>query len=143
MAEKSSALGKDFILFANKASRLMDDGNVKQALNLCEAGVRHFPFYANGHYVLGLCYESMENLEDAKNEFERVILYDPSHSSAMRKLSEIYRKSGLNQVSDDFLIKEHLDEDSFCLFCFAPVNIKIEEIDISTEQDVVDGGLRC
>jgi tetratricopeptide (TPR) repeat protein len=108
MAEQASPLGKDSILFASKASKLIDEGNVQHALNLCEAGVRYHPFYAPGHYIMGLCYEVVDNQEDAKNEFERVLMYDPANYKAMRKLSEIYRNSGLKQVADDFLVKEHL-----------------------------------
>ncbi|NOG43696.1 MAG: hypothetical protein HND50_00565 [Calditrichaeota bacterium] len=108
MSEKSSPMGKDFILFASKASRLMENDKVEQAMTLCEAGVRNFPFYSPGHFVLGLCYESLGKKDEAKNEFERTLVYDPSHSKAMRKLSGIYENSGLSTISNEWLIKESL-----------------------------------
>ncbi len=108
MPDKASAMGKDFILFASKASRLMESDKTKQALNLCEAGVRSFPFYAPGHYILGLCYETMDKKDDARNEFERTLVYDPSHSKAMRKLSEFYDSKGLQQIANEWLLKEIL-----------------------------------
>ena len=108
MSEKSKSMGKDFILFASKASRLIETDKIQHALNLCEAGVRNFPFYAPGHYILGLCYEAMDNKDEAKNEFERAVVYDPSHSKAMRKLSEFYAGSGLKQIADEWLVKEAL-----------------------------------
>jgi tetratricopeptide (TPR) repeat protein len=108
MSEKSSPMGKDFILFASKASRLMKDKKTKQALNLCEAGVRKFPFYASGHFVLGLCYEEVDKKEDAKHEFERTLVYDPAHLKAMRKISDFYQETGLQQIADEWLVKEAL-----------------------------------
>jgi len=108
MSEKSSSMGKDFILFASKASRLIESDKTDQALNLCEAGVRSFPFYAPGHYVLGLCYQAMDKKDEAKNEFERALVFDPAHSKAMRKLSEFYQGSGLLQIADEWLVKEAL-----------------------------------
>ena len=108
MSEKFSSMGKDFILFASKASRLIDNDKTQQALDLCEAGVRNFPFYAPGHYILGLCYDAVDKKEDAKDEFERTLVYDPSHSKAMRKLSGFYQNSGLQQIANEWLVKEAL-----------------------------------
>ncbi len=108
MSEKSSPMSKDFILFASKASRLMKDNKTKQALNLCEAGVRKFPFYASGHYVLGLCYEEVDKKEDARHEFERTLVYDPAHLKAMRKISSFYQETGLQQMAYEWLVKEAL-----------------------------------
>ena len=85
-----SEVTNDSILFAKKASELLDDGKVDDALKLCEVGVRNFPFYATGHYVMALCYENLDNWDEAKNEFERTLVYDPAHAGAMRKMYTFY-----------------------------------------------------
>lgn len=109
----------DSILFASRASQLIKDQQVEEALNLCETGVRQFPFYSPGHYILGLCYEAMGKNEDAKNEFERTLVYDPSHNKAMRKLSEFYQNSGLDQLANELLLMEAL---------YSPLNPEIISI---------------
>ena len=108
MTDQSAKQNKDAILFASKASQLIQVRKFEEALNLCETGVRIFPFYSPGHYILGLCYEALGKHEDAKNEFERTLVYDPSHNKAMRKLSEFYRQSGLDQLANELLVKEAL-----------------------------------
>lgn len=127
MAGKSAKLENDFILFASTASHLLAEKKVDKALKICEAGVREFPFYAPGHYILALCYDSLGKKDDAKNEFERVLIFDPSHNTAMRKLSEIYSRNGLNQVANELLVKEAL---------YSPLNLEI--IDILKEKNLYD-----
>lgn len=119
MTENFIEMGKNAILFASKASQLITDQRLEEALNLCEAGVRQFPFYSPGHYILGLCYEAMDKPEDARHEFERTLVYDPSHNKAMRKLSEFYNRSGLEQLANELLIREAL---------YSPLNPEIIDI---------------
>ena len=110
MADKNAGLDNELILFASTASQLLAEKKVDEALSLCETGVREFPFYAPGHYILGLCYDELGKVEDAKNEFERVLVYDPSHNTAMHRLADIYTRSGLEQVANEIaLLVEHLD----------------------------------
>jgi tetratricopeptide (TPR) repeat protein len=94
------------LLFASEASRLAEENKINEALKVCESGVREFPFYVPGHYILGLCYDKLGQLNDAKNEFERVLIFDPSHKTAMRRLSDIYDSSGLDKLANDMLIRE-------------------------------------
>lgn len=96
------------LLFASDAAQLITENKLEEALSLCETGVRNYPFYAPGHYILALCYQHLGQKNEAKNEFERVLIYDPSHKTAMRKLSENYAASGLQKLADDLLIKEAL-----------------------------------
>jgi tetratricopeptide (TPR) repeat protein len=127
MTDQILAEDKNSILFASRASQLIQDKKLNDALSLCEAGVRQFPFYSPGHYILGLCYEALGKEEDAKNEFERTLVYDPSHHKAMRKLSNFYSKTGLDQLSNELLIKEAL---------YSPLNPEI--ISILKEKNIYD-----
>ncbi|MCB0283239.1 MAG: tetratricopeptide repeat protein [Calditrichaeota bacterium] len=108
MADQNQLMDKEFILFASKANRLIKEGNVKHALNLCEAGVKRFPSYAPGHFVLGLCYDQSGQWEEAKSEYERVLVYDPGHTKAMQKLAEYYETNGLPEVSNEWLVNAAL-----------------------------------
>lgn len=119
MADENAKLQEERILFANKASHLLAEKNVDEAIGICESGVKEFPFYAPGHFILGLCYDAVGKKDDAKNEFERVLVYDPSHNTAMRKLSEIYARNNLENVANQLLIREAL---------YSPLNPEIIKI---------------
>ena len=125
MTDQTKEQTNDSILFASKASRLIAERKIEDALELCEAGVREYPFYSPGHYTLALCYEQLGKNEDAKNEFERTLVYDPAHNRAMRKLSGFYKESGLDQLANELLIKEAL---------YSPLDPEI--IDILKEKDL-------
>lgn len=96
------------ILFAKNAHQLLKDGKNEEALALCEEGVRHFPLYSSGHYILALCYAQLGQKEEAKSEYERTLTFDPSHARAMHKLYEHYLEAGLPQVAEEWLLKETL-----------------------------------
>jgi len=100
MSQKNSSIGKvgsESILFAHKAAVLLNENMLDDALNLCEMGVKKFPFYAEGHYILGRCYQAFERYDEAKNEFERVLFYAPGHVKAMSALAYVYYKKKLKK----------------------------------------------
>jgi len=101
----SEIMEQDFLLFANKASQLLDDGESEKALHLCEAGVKRFPFYGQGHFVMGLCYLSLNQAANAKNEFERTLVYEPNHTAAMRQLADLGKEAGFSRIADNWLLK--------------------------------------
>ncbi len=113
MSEFYKILGKsgsDNILFAHKAALLLDDNMVDDALNLCEMGVKKFPFYAEGHYVLGRCYQMFERYDDAKNEFERTLTFAPGHVRAMGALAYVFYKKKLKKMGNRYLLKNAVHE---------------------------------
>lgn len=113
MSEFYKILGKsgsDNILFAHKAALLLDDNMVDDALNLCEMGVKKFPFYAEGHYVLGRCYQMFERYDDAKNEFERTLIFAPGHVRAMGALAYVFYKKKLKKMGNRYLLKNAVHE---------------------------------
>lgn len=105
MSQQNTLMDKEFILFAIKASRLMNEGKLPNALNLGEAGVKRFPSYAPGHFILGLCYEANNQTEEAKNEFERTLVFDPGHTKARQKLVKHYEANGLQEMANECLIE--------------------------------------
>jgi len=107
--------GSASILFAHKASMLLDEKSTEEALSLCEEGVKFFPFYAEGHFVLAKCYHSKGNLDDAKKEYEKVLYYLPGHLKALKALAYIYFKheqeSEAKAVLQNFVLYDPLNSE--------------------------------
>ena len=100
--------GSDSILFAHKAFLFLENQQFEEALALCEAGVKRFPFYVEGHFVLGKCYQTSRNYEEAKNEYERALFFMPNHIRALNALAFIYNKMDLASKANDLLIQASL-----------------------------------
>ena len=93
------------ILFARVASKLLDEGKIDQATFLSEVGIKKHPNYAQGHYILGKCYQEKDMYEEARAEYERVLRYDSSHLGVMKELAGLYNATGLNDVYKDYLYR--------------------------------------
>lgn len=89
------------VLFARVASSLLNKGNTEEALKICETGIKKYPMYAQGHYILASCYDKQDKSDQARTEYERVIKYDPNHLKAIKRLAEIYQASGLDDQSKE------------------------------------------
>ncbi|MGD9488946.1 MAG: tetratricopeptide repeat protein [Calditrichaceae bacterium] len=100
--------GSDSILFAHKASKLLEGNATEDALKLCEKGVTKFPFYPEGHFILAKCYQALDRIDDAKSEFERTITYAPGHLKAINALAYIYYKKKLKQIGNELLLSSTL-----------------------------------
>ena len=127
-ARKSvSEAGSDSILFAHKAANMLNSDAVEEAARFCEEGVKRFPFYAEGHYVLARCYQVLKQTEEARKEFERTLYYSPGHLKALKALAYLnyqnkWREKGnavlltmaaydpLNRELMDFLRSENVSE---------------------------------
>ena len=93
------------ILFARVASNLLRADKVKEAREICEHGLKLFPTYAPGHYILAKCYLVQKKFDEARVEFERVLRYDPNHLNALMELSHIYKGTGLTDIYKDYLLQ--------------------------------------
>jgi hypothetical protein len=86
------------LLFARVASNLLSKGNVNEAIRICEHGLKRFPMYAQGHYVMAMCYDQEGKHEEARIEYERVMKYDPNHLRALKRLTQIYQSNGMEDL---------------------------------------------
>ena len=59
--------------FARIAADLLDSGDIKEALRICQEGTRVFPRYTTGRLVLGRCYEALGSHVEAMLEYRRVL----------------------------------------------------------------------
>ncbi len=120
----------DSILFAHRASEQLKDQAAVEALQLCEEGVKRFPFYAEGHYVLARCYQELDRLDEAQAEFERTLSFNPGHLKALKALAFINYKKQLGAHGRSLLETMAL---------YDPLNLELTtflnkpEIDMSTE----------
>jgi len=95
------------ILFARVASNLLKKGNVDEAINICENGLKKFPYYAQAHYVLAACYLRKDLQREARNELERTLKYDPNHLRALKVLAELYNSTGMEELFKEKVQKLH------------------------------------
>ncbi|MBN1407159.1 MAG: hypothetical protein JW956_05195 [Calditrichaceae bacterium] len=100
--------GSDSILFAHKAFKFLENQQSEEALSICEEGVKRFPFYAEGHFILGKCYQTLKKYDDAKNEYERTLVFMPGHIRALSALAFIYYKMDLAPKAAALLIQAYL-----------------------------------
>ncbi len=100
--------GSESILFAHKATNLIKDNKLKDALQLCEEGVKRFPFYSEGHNALARCYQLNKQYDEAVKEFERVLFYSPGHIKALKALSFLYYQKKLRQKANSLLMTNAL-----------------------------------
>ncbi len=99
-----SEAGTDSILFAHKAANMLNSDAVEEALQFCEEGVKRFPFYAEGHYVLARCYQVLNQTEDARQEFERTLYYSPGHLKALKALAYLNYQNKWREKGNDVLL---------------------------------------
>lgn len=85
----------DSIIFAFLASRYLEERMPEKALPIAEKGVQKHPAYGFGHFVLGLCYYQLADLENAKKHLEISVACDDKNPRAWKLIGEINEK--LNQ----------------------------------------------
>ncbi len=101
----AAQVGGESILFAQRADKLIAKNLIEDAMKLCEAGVKTFPMYPEGHYTLGRCYELAQRYDEAKTEYERTLFYAPEHIQALRALARIYFRNNLTTPGYELLQK--------------------------------------
>lgn len=82
----------DSIIFAFLASRYLEEGMPEKALPIAERGVQKHPAYGFGHFVLGLCYYQLADLENAKKHLEVSVACDDKNPRAWKLIGEINEK---------------------------------------------------
>jgi len=76
-------------LFAQLAGYYLDAGRSREALDLCDKGLSHFPFYPTGHLIKGKALLALNMPAEARREFEFVQGYFPGIDSLTRLLRDL------------------------------------------------------
>ncbi|NIR48388.1 hypothetical protein GWO43_08130, partial [candidate division KSB1 bacterium] len=84
----------DSILFARLADAYLKMDRVREAIQLCESGIKKHPYYVTGHLVLGKSYLANKMYDQAEKEFKRVLLFDPKHLAAHKLYGDLMQEIG-------------------------------------------------
>jgi tetratricopeptide (TPR) repeat protein len=87
--EEICAKNPTSILFARLADGVLRQGDVKRASEICRRGLRYRPSYVTGHLVMGKCHIAAGRLEEARQEFHRVLQLDQDNLAAFWHLGQI------------------------------------------------------
>lgn len=115
--------GSETILFAHKATLLLKNNQLEDALALCQEGLKRFPYYAEGHFVLARCLQEEHRVDDAITEYEKTLYYSPDHYQALKALADLNFDKGNTEQAHHFLKKA---------FLFNPLDEQLVEQLIST-----------
>lgn len=81
-------------LFVPFAEELRKEGQLDRAIQVLRDGLRAHPHYVSARVSLGKILLEKGNLQEAKEEFERVVELAPENLLAQKRLGEIYRIQG-------------------------------------------------
>lgn len=120
------------ILFARLADLYLKSNRISDAIQLCEEGIKRYPFYATGHFVLGKGYLANKQFEQAEKEFKRVLLFDPKYLAAHKNYGDLMKEIGWENTCESSYRKilqiDPLDEIARSVVgeYVVPVNMKTE-----------------
>ena len=84
-------------VFARLADYYLQNEDTYRAIQICEDGIKQHPHYVNGHFVYGKSLLALELNDKAKDEFEKVLFYDPEHLGAHYYLAKMINNRGQSQ----------------------------------------------
>ena len=73
---------------------LADQGNLKEALNLCGEVLTKNATHVQAHFLMGLVYQALKNDTQAEECFNKTIYLDPNHHEALYYLALIKEDHG-------------------------------------------------
>jgi tetratricopeptide (TPR) repeat protein len=129
-------------LFAPLADAYRKNGEIDEAIELCEKGLERFPDYVSARVILGKCFYDKGATERARDEFNRVLKADPDNMVARKYMGEILLAENK---------KEEAAEHFRHLLSIDPTNVEasktleeiesqfqVKEIDLSDKKHVRD-----
>ena len=129
-------------LFAPLADAYRKNGDVDEAIELCEKGLERFPDYASARVILGKCFYDKGATERARGEFERVLDVDPDNMVARKYMGEILLAENKREEAAQHL--RHLlsidptNEEASKILEEIESQFEVKEIDLSDRKQVKD-----
>lgn len=74
--------------------KLLDEGNIRDAILKIEEAVKSFPLEAEFHYLKGIAHKKKEDLKEAEHCFRKAAFLDPSFVYAIIELASILAMEG-------------------------------------------------
>jgi len=94
--EEFYSQNQDSIIFAFLANEYIKAGDYAKAREIAEKGIRKYPTYAYGYFVLGLSYYHSNDLKRAKKQLELSVAYDEKNPRAWKLIGEINENLNLS-----------------------------------------------
>lgn len=88
-------------VFVPLAEEYRKQGLLEEATETLKKGLMIQPLYTTGRVALGKVLMEREMLQEAREEFERVLDSMPENIAARKKLSELYLKLGRSDLADE------------------------------------------
>ncbi len=85
---------REAVDFFGEARKMADQGQLRQALQLCETFLIENPVHAEAHFLMGLIYEALHHEEKAEAFFNRAIYLNPEHVEALNHMAFIELQRG-------------------------------------------------
>ena len=82
------------IAFAQLAEEYRRAGQLQEAVDVCRAGLAIHPGYISARVTLGRALLDLQQLDDARQELERVLKSAPENLAAIRGLADIHHRRG-------------------------------------------------
>jgi len=104
------------LIFAILASRYLEQGNIQKAVGLLEPGLKNYPDFAFGHFVMGMCYYQLKDYPKAKAHLEISTGYDEKNPRAWKILGEINEQLDLPMQAEEcyqkFFLLDQFNEEA-------------------------------
>jgi tetratricopeptide (TPR) repeat protein len=75
--------------YKEKALVLYRQEKYMEALRVLDKAVKIKSSYAEGYFYMGLCFEKLNRLEDAKESFETALIYEADYEEATQALAKV------------------------------------------------------
>jgi tetratricopeptide (TPR) repeat protein len=101
IAELEGRIARDpaSIAFAQLAEEYRRSGRLEDAAQVCRAGLARHPQYPSARLTLGRALVALGHVDDAREQFERVIWEAPDNLAALRAMDEL-RRMGITSASE-------------------------------------------
>lgn len=129
-------------LFAPLADAYRKNGQIDEAIELCEKGLERYPEYASARVILGKCFYDKGATERARDEFARVLDIDPDNMVARKYMGEILlgedRKEEAAEHLRRLLSIDPTNAEASRILEEIEAKFQVKEIDLSDKKQVRD-----
>lgn len=129
-------------LFAPLADAYRKNGQIDEAIGLCEKGLERYPDYASARVILAKCFYDKGATERARDEFARVLEIDPDNMVARKYMGEILlgedRKEEAAEHLRRLLSIDPTNAEASRILEEIEAKFQVKEIDLSDKKQVRD-----
>jgi chemotaxis protein methyltransferase WspC len=91
----------------DKARELADQGDLKEALHLCNTVLAKNAAHVQAYFLMGLIYMALKDDAHAESSFNKAIYLDPEHHEALYHLALIMEDQGHEEKAKNLRQRIH------------------------------------